>query len=94
MEKIVQELENEYALYAIHSKELVQTSELWAQEETSGDEMESNANMYSKSSQDTVKEHNEHELTPLPPHLKYVYLEEGNKFPVIIAAHLALEQEK
>ncbi|KAJ9536293.1 hypothetical protein OSB04_un000539 [Centaurea solstitialis] len=34
------------------------------------------------------------ELKPLPSHLKYAYLLEGEKLPVIISSKLDLEQEK
>ena len=34
------------------------------------------------------------ELKPLPPHLKYAYLEDNQKFPVIIARELTLQQEE
>ncbi|XLR23427.1 hypothetical protein S83_051327, partial [Arachis hypogaea] len=34
------------------------------------------------------------ELKPLPPHLKYTYLEDNQKFPVIIARELTSQQEE
>ena len=34
------------------------------------------------------------ELKPLPPHLKYAYLEDEQKLPVIIARELTSQQEE
>ena len=34
------------------------------------------------------------ELKPLPPHLKYAYLEDEQKFPVLIARELTSQQEE
>ncbi|XP_057734395.1 uncharacterized protein LOC130949777 [Arachis stenosperma] len=34
------------------------------------------------------------ELKPLPPHLKYAYLDEAHKFPVIVAKELTPQQEE
>ena len=34
------------------------------------------------------------ELKPLPPYLKYAYLEDKQKFPVIIARELTSQQEE
>ncbi|XP_072064373.1 uncharacterized protein [Arachis hypogaea] len=34
------------------------------------------------------------ELKPLPPHLKYAYLDEAHKFPVIVARELTPQQEE
>ena len=34
------------------------------------------------------------ELKPLPPHLKYAYLEDNQKLPVIIARELTSQQEE
>ena len=41
----------------------------------------------------SIKKAPELELKPLPSHLKYAYLEEPNKLPIIITAGLSREEE-
>ncbi|XP_072064379.1 uncharacterized protein [Arachis hypogaea] len=45
------------------------------------------------SSEDKTEEVSKQELKPLPPHLKYAYLGEGDSLPVIINSSLSMEDE-
>ncbi|GJU98764.1 hypothetical protein Tco_1007964 [Tanacetum coccineum] len=46
-----------------------------------------------KTAKSSIDEPPEVELKDLPPHLKYAFLEDNNKFPVIIAKDLSVDEK-
>ncbi|GJT35256.1 hypothetical protein Tco_0925675 [Tanacetum coccineum] len=48
---------------------------------------------YTKTAKSSIDEPPEVELKDLPPHLEYAFLEDNNKFPVIIAKDLSVDEK-
>ncbi|GJY68110.1 hypothetical protein Tco_0471092, partial [Tanacetum coccineum] len=46
-----------------------------------------------KTAKSSIDEPPEVELKDLPPHLKYAFLEDNNKFPVIISKYLSVDEK-